>query len=174
MVTVLEKKTNFHWLLQPGSVSSGKVILLNFLAHCFSHMEKNLGLPRFFCFVLFCFELNHAACGILVPWSGVELMSPVMEAQNLNHWTAREIPRFVYFQKTKIYSNTEHTISSLAQQGSLVCCSPQDLEESDTTEWLDWTGLKFHLLITPKAQVTKQKINKLNFMKIFRCCTSIE
>ena len=138
----------------------------------FPTWKKILVYPGFF--VLFCFELNHAACGVLVPWSGVELMSPVMEAQTRNHWTAREIPRFVYFQKKKIYSNTEHTISSLAQQGSLVCCSPQDLEEFKWLEWLDWTGLKFHLLITPKAQVTKEKINKLNFMKIFRCCTSTE
>ena len=27
-------------------------------------------------------------------------------------------------------------------QGSLACCSPWSLKESDTTEWLDWTEMK--------------------------------
>ena len=32
-------------------------------------------------------------------------------------------------------------------QGSLVCCSPLGHKESDTTEWLNWTGgLKWHTL----------------------------
>ena len=28
-------------------------------------------------------------------------------------------------------------------QGSLVCCNPWDHKQSDTTEWLNWTELKF-------------------------------
>ena len=28
-------------------------------------------------------------------------------------------------------------------QGSLVCCSPWGCKESDTTEWLNWTGWNF-------------------------------
>ena len=31
-------------------------------------------------------------CGILVPWPGIEPGPPVVEAQNPNHWTAREVP----------------------------------------------------------------------------------
>ena len=32
-------------------------------------------------------------------------------------------------------------------QGSLVCCSPWDCKESDTTDWTDWlTDCKFHLV----------------------------
>ena len=32
------------------------------------------------------------ACRILVPQPGIEPMSPAVETQTLNHWTAREIP----------------------------------------------------------------------------------
>ena len=35
----------------------------------------------------------HAACGILVPLPGIELVSPAVEAWSLNHWTAREAPK---------------------------------------------------------------------------------
>ena len=33
------------------------------------------------------------ACGILVPQPGIEPMSPAVETQSLNHWTAREVPK---------------------------------------------------------------------------------
>ena len=43
---------------------------------------------------LFVFFLNfwphRAACGILVPRSGIEPLSPALGVQSLNHWTARE------------------------------------------------------------------------------------
>ena len=32
------------------------------------------------------------ASGILVPQPGIEPMPPEVEAQSLNHWTAREVP----------------------------------------------------------------------------------
>ena len=32
------------------------------------------------------------ACGILVPWPGIESMSLALEAWSLNHWTTREVP----------------------------------------------------------------------------------
>ena len=32
------------------------------------------------------------ACGILVPWPGIEPMSLALEAWSLNHWTTREVP----------------------------------------------------------------------------------
>ena len=35
-----------------------------------------------------------AAPGILVSLSGIKPMSPVLEAQSLNHWTAREVLSF--------------------------------------------------------------------------------
>ena len=33
------------------------------------------------------------ACGILVPQPGIEPVPPALEAQSLNHWTTREVPR---------------------------------------------------------------------------------
>ena len=42
--------------------------------------------------VFFFFWPCHAACGILVPQPGIEPTSPALEARNLNHWTAREVP----------------------------------------------------------------------------------
>ena len=34
----------------------------------------------------------HMACGILLPWLGIEPKSPALEAQTLNHWTSGEVP----------------------------------------------------------------------------------
>ena len=42
--------------------------------------------------ILFFVLFGHAACGILVPPSGIEPVSPALEEQSLNHWTAREVP----------------------------------------------------------------------------------
>ena len=40
------------------------------------------------------FFFGQAACWILVPWPGIELMSFMMEALSLNHWTASEVPHY--------------------------------------------------------------------------------
>ena len=45
--------------------------------------------PAFFFFLPLC-----VACGILVPWPGIEPVPPVTEAQSLNHWSTREVPPF--------------------------------------------------------------------------------
>ena len=34
---------------------------------------------------------DYEACGTLVPWPGMEQHLPALEAQSLNHWTAREV-----------------------------------------------------------------------------------
>ena len=46
-----------------------------------------------FLFALFFFYFwpLSAACGILVPQPGIEPMSPAVEVQSLNHWTAKEV-----------------------------------------------------------------------------------
>ena len=62
----------------------------------------------FFCYMIsfhttpYCFSFGtyfffwprHAACGILVPQPGIEPFPPpaAVEAQSINHWTAREVP----------------------------------------------------------------------------------
>ena len=42
-------------------------------------------------FVCFWFWLYHTACRILVPQPGIEPLPLAVEAQSLNHWTAREV-----------------------------------------------------------------------------------
>ena len=43
------------------------------------------------------FLVTHMACGILVPWLGIEPMPPAVEAQSLNHWTILEVSFIVSF-----------------------------------------------------------------------------
>ena len=38
------------------------------------------------------FWLCCVACGILVPNQGSNLSPPALEAQSLNHWTAKNVP----------------------------------------------------------------------------------
>ena len=38
------------------------------------------------------FWLRLTACGILVPWPGIELRPPAVKAPRPNHWTARKLP----------------------------------------------------------------------------------
>lgn len=46
----------------------------------------------------------HMACGILVPWPGIEPASPAVEAQTLNHWTTSKVPSFfILFDFSSIY-----------------------------------------------------------------------
>ena len=40
---------------------------------------------------------RRGACGILVPGPGIEPVSPAVEAQTPNHWTAREFPQGTNF-----------------------------------------------------------------------------
>ena len=48
---------------------------------------KSTNIPFFF------FWVPHGiTCGILVPQAEVEPARPALEAQSLNHWTAKEIP----------------------------------------------------------------------------------
>ena len=39
----------------------------------------------------------QVTCRILVPCPGIESVPPVVKAQNLNHWTAREVSRLLLF-----------------------------------------------------------------------------
>ena len=41
------------------------------------------------------------ACGILAPGPGIEPSPPAVEAQSLNHWTAREVPGAYFFMEEK-------------------------------------------------------------------------
>ena len=43
------------------------------------------------------FFFGPAACGILVPQPGIEVVPPAMGAQDLNHWTARKVLKCPFF-----------------------------------------------------------------------------
>ena len=46
--------------------------------------------------------LHHVECWILVPWPGIEPLPPVLEAQNLNHWTTKEVLRTSVLDYTQL------------------------------------------------------------------------
>ena len=43
------------------------------------------------------FVFFSAACRIFIPGPGIEPGTPAVEAQSLNRWTSREIPRIFHF-----------------------------------------------------------------------------
>ena len=45
---------------------------------------------------------HHEECRILVPWPGIEPLPPVLEAQSLNHWTTKEVPRTSILDYTQL------------------------------------------------------------------------
>ena len=67
------------WLLEPGEnaiINNNKVKGINPIL---------LLLPSLF-------GAYNTAGGLLVPWPGIELLLPALEAQSLTYWTAREVP----------------------------------------------------------------------------------
>ena len=69
-------------------------------------MELDLGI--FFFFLIFTFWSCCAACGVLVPRPGIEPAPTALEAQNLNHWTAREVPWILGSFDTQDSRDTGH------------------------------------------------------------------
>ena len=45
------------------------------------------------------------ACGILVPWSGIEPGPSAVKVWSPNHWTAKEFPIIPHLKKKKDYPN---------------------------------------------------------------------
>ena len=46
----------------------------------------------------------RVACGILVPWPGIKPVPPAVEVWSPNHWTAREVPRFLFLKEIPVFS----------------------------------------------------------------------
>ena len=68
--------------------------------HTSLHSPEQLVRGLFFCFsFLFYLWLLHTAWGLLVPWSGAELVPAAMEVWGLNHWTTRKVPKGIFFFK---------------------------------------------------------------------------
>ena len=59
----------------------------------------------------FCFLWLHcAACGIPVPPPGIEPTPTAVEAESLNHWTAREVPAWAVLTSSRIHAFCPHTV----------------------------------------------------------------
>ena len=61
-------------------------ILLGYCHHVGYLLKRYADLASV-CFFFF----GHEACRMLVPWPGIEPVSPAVEFQSPNHWTAREV-----------------------------------------------------------------------------------
>ena len=84
-----------------------------------------------------------AACKPLVPWPGIELRCPAVEAQSPNQWTTRKFPRHWFFKAClrQLERRQWHPTPVLLPgkshgQRSLVGCNPWGRKELDTTERL--------------------------------------
>ena len=80
---------------------------------------------------------TSVACGMSVPWPGIEPMPPPLDVQSLNHWASREVPLkltfkmgldlniFLYFHMKLFFWNllkkAEFIITSFTSQKSWVC-----------------------------------------------------
>jgi len=71
---------------------------------------------------------SHCYChcalhGILVPWPGIETSPPAQKAQNLNHWTTREVPTPPFFKAHKMLGYfKKRTHKMTGRLGSLFRC----------------------------------------------------
>ena len=64
------------------------------------HSPAYTGWELFVCLFNFIFWPYHMACGILIPWPGMEPSPPALEAQSLNQWITREVPGLGFLIKS--------------------------------------------------------------------------
>ena len=91
-----------------------------------SHQGSSHDVLLSFWWSCYCFLFNflfswpcQAACGILVPWPGIKLSPPALEAESLNYWTTKEVP-LNDIVKLKLWQLLMNTIQSSSVQ-SLSC-----------------------------------------------------
>ena len=64
-------------------------------------LVPSVHLIQFHIVFFFFFWPHWVACGILVPWPGIEPESLAVRAPSPNHWTARELPHLVFRYQTQ-------------------------------------------------------------------------
>ena len=72
----------------------------------------------FIIIIILIFWPCHVAWGILVPRPGIEPVPSALEAQNLNHWTIKEIPSLVIIIKFQTEQSLERNTSTTGQPGA--------------------------------------------------------
>ena len=100
-------------------------------------LKKILTINYYYYFLLW---PRHEACGHLVSWWGVKVLSSALEVWSLNHWTAKEFPVYVFSchlsarraKDKNIDLNTSFTIVLV----SLGC-------SNNTRDWLAYKQQKF-------------------------------
>ena len=56
---------------------------------------------------IYLFRPHHVACRIFVPRPGIKPITPAVEAQSLNHWTAREVLQYDFLGESKLKGNSD-------------------------------------------------------------------
>ena len=107
LTTSVEKKKKHSLFISLFMYTVGQVVLKNI--HGYATFT--------FLWFLFCFAwLQGAACRILV--SGPGVMPPAVEAQSLNHWTAREVPQHSLSKKEwsliNVLMNDNYSLSAVS------------------------------------------------------------
>ena len=64
---------------------------------------------------------GHVACGVLVSQPGIRPAAPTLEGQNLNHWTAREVPWYQFWPGA-----VQRKVKVKVAQLCLILCDPMD------------------------------------------------
>ena len=128
----------------------------------------------------------------LTPWPGMELLPPALEAENINHWTAREIPPLLHLTfTTKIGTGWEFTFYQNGNFGPVfycpqgtVCFSKQAEEEGPSfspeiliTRNCQWGGSPISRPSSgmplnsrkQKEQTPTQNMWKKKAMRSFKC-----
>ena len=97
-----------HWTLL---FQAGRVVFYN-LYHLILTINfiKEIVLWFHFCF-FFLTATCGMACGILVPWLGVEPTSLALEAQSLNHWTTQGVLIASILQMRKLRPREEQKLA---------------------------------------------------------------
>ena len=128
----------------------------------------------------------------LTPWPGMELLPPALEVENINHWTAREIPPLLHLTfTTKIGTGWEFTFYQNGNFGPVfycpqgtVCFSKQAEEEGPSfspeiliTRNCQWGGSPISRPSSgmplnsrkQKEQTPTQNMWKKKAMRSFKC-----
>ena len=89
------------------------------------------------------------ACGILVPWLGIEPVPPALGAQNLNHWATREVPQWIWLNVILIWKIESVYVIEHSPVDDFNMDLPHWCPEGycrGSQRWLPWAATKWPML----------------------------
>lgn len=128
----------------PTTICSNIIEVVSLALRCSVMYISELFLFNYYplLFFFFFFWPVHATCGILVPWPGMEPMTPTLGAWKLNHWTIREVLIIHYFQFITcvifIILLLLSTNTSSEKTAKLV---NEHMSSQSIGDWHMWTGM---------------------------------